>query len=306
MKLLIALLFILIIACTPAPQPVAIDLTEDIEDNTTSPTTVEQAPIPESEIEPEPKTVSPTPKPVELDQDRARELANLFATSWKSKQYSMMYSLFTDDLKNKKTIDEFNAVMKINPSFSRVSDVNIKKLDFQDTFGLLTLQVTTHVSSYDQELKMIYKDAWKLEGFDELFLINTFSAACPYFKEYNKATCANTLALQLKDHTYCERAACKYKTCIASTRGPLSNKEEVEFCNICPPVGKTTKECIVELAITKDKPEICNEIDEDYYNDRYCICWGSYARSKGNSGYCNMIDPSYKDLCIKGFEGRFC
>ncbi|HII71180.1 TPA: hypothetical protein HA265_00315 [Candidatus Woesearchaeota archaeon] len=244
-------------------------------------------------------------------QQAARKAVDTFAQSWASKQYRMMYSFFTDDLKRVKTADEFVAIMELNPSFAKVEKAVIKGIDFKsDTLGDVELEVTTNVNSYMQtDTKVVYNGGeWKIDGFVEVFYIDTFGASCGGFvKEFNKEACAKDLAIKLKDIQYCERSKCHYEECITTIKKTMTNKERVTRCNLCPPTMKNTMECIVDAAIAASDVKVCNEIPETRYSDRYCGCYGGFARAKNQVGYCNMIqDPDNKALCMKGFEGKYC
>ena len=292
------------------------DMEDAIEEELESEETIPESETPPEEVEAKPEPVEeepesePTPEPVTASEGEAKKVVNLFAQSWKSKQYNMMYSFLTDKLKTIKTSAEFNAIMELNPSHQRITDVKVKELTFSGNTGKITFEFWTPVSSYETtDSKVIFTGTdWKIDGMVDIFYVDTFGAACGGFsKEYNKQKCAKDLSVKIKDTKYCERSKCYYTECIETIKKTLTKKEQVLACNLCPPVGKTNKECILDVAIDAGDVNICKEISESSYSDRYCKCWGGYARAKGSEGYCNMIENSeYKYLCQKGFQGKNC
>lgn len=266
---------------------------------------------PEPDPEPEPGIIEPEPQVLSPSREDAEKTVNLFAQSWQSKQYNMVYSLLTKKLKDLKSADEFRAIMELNPSHQRIEEVEVKDIDFvSEEEAEVTLEFWTTVKSYETEdTELIFEDSeWRIEGMPDVFYVDTYGAACGGFtKDFNKEECAKDLAIKVDDPGYCVRSGCHYSECIIGTKGSMSKQERVTACNMCPPVSTTTKQCILDVALELDDISVCNEIPESSYSDRYCMCYGGFAKAKGSSGYCSMItDPDYKDLCIKGFEGGYC
>ncbi len=252
------------------------------------------------------RTEDPIPKP---DLSQAKKVAELWAQAYQSKQYKIMYSYFSDNLKKRKSLKEFEAIMELNPSNSGIVSVKVISLKaVSDNKVKIEVKVATPIKDYMMpETYVVYDEGWKIEGMAEVFYVDTFGAACPFQKEFNKERCAKELAIKLQDPEYCERSRCYYTECLEELRSSLNKKERVIACNLCPPVMTTTQECILNVAVELDDISVCDEIPERTYADRYCKCYGGYARAKGNSDYCKRIsNPDYKDLCIEGFEGKRC
>jgi hypothetical protein len=152
--------------------------------------------------------------------------------------------------------------------------------------------------------------SWKVNTFVDVFELSLYDAACSgyrYNKQYRMSDCAFDLAKKVDDPSYCNISACHYLECLEAVGEPAGMTQEAEQCYHCQPVSKTINDCILDVAIKYDKVAACNIIEEDKYSDKYCKCYGGFAKHKGTQGYCNMItNPDYKDLCVKGYEGGYC
>ncbi len=240
-------------------------------------------------------------------------VAKLFAERWQEKDYNMMYTLFTPYLKGKKSVDEFKAIMELDPLYKKVREVNFKGLEqVNSTRYRLLMSIRTNIQDIeltDTELRL-REGGWKVRAFADVFELDLFDAACSGYKQnnqYKTSDCAFDLAKKVNDHQYCSKSECHYVECLKALGKPGGMTQEAEQCRMCQPAMKTTNDCILDVAIKYDKVSACDVISENHYSDKYCFCYGGFAKHKGTSGYCNMItEPDYKDLCLKGYEGGYC
>ncbi|MBN1544869.1 hypothetical protein JW898_05415 [Candidatus Woesearchaeota archaeon] len=243
----------------------------------------------------------------------AEKTGKLFADNWQRKQYNIMYASFTPSLKQKKTTTEFTAIMELEPLYKRVDkvDFNGVKMSDEDT---AELDIMIHTSI--QDIKMpgatleFIGGEWKVNAFVDVFELDAYYAACSgyrYDTHYTMKDCAYDFAKKVNDPGYCNISGCHYTECLKTLGETVTHMQEAEQCKLCQPVGKTINTCVLDVAIKHDKIAACNVISEDRYSDKYCVCYGGFARHKGSSGYCNMIeDEDNKYLCQKAYKGEYC
>jgi hypothetical protein len=245
----------------------------------------------------------------------AEDVAQLFAEKWKLKQFNLMYSMLSPELKAKKTVAEFTAIMQLESLYKKVNDVQFKGVQIADgdSEGAISLQISTNLQEDIKipELSMVYTDdGWKVFGFADVFDMPAFDAACSSYRDnpkYQITECAKDFSIKVKDVSFCDQAGCYYTACLRGNGEEVGIKEEAEQCNLCPPLHSSATECILDLALVKDKIAICDYIDDKKFSDKYCTCYGGYALAKKSDGYCNLIsDPDYKDLCEKKYDGEYC
>jgi hypothetical protein len=256
-----------------------------------------------------------TEEPAELKgtQEDADKIGKMFAERWQLKQYNTMYVLFTDSLQKQKTATEFSAIMELDPFYKKVKEVEFKgaSLVDEDT-AELKLLVHTNVQKIEIPATTLeFEDgAWKVNVFADVFTLSLYDAACSgyrYNKQYRLWDCAFDLAKKVKDDQYCDISKCHYVECLKALGKPAGYMQEAKQCFECQPVTKTTNECILDVATKHEKIAACNVIPESKYSDKYCTCYGGYAKFKGTIGYCNMIsNPDYKYLCEKKYNGGYC
>ena len=271
--------------------------------------------VTEEEAEPEEAEEAPEEEQLEPKntKEEAEKIGKLFAERWQLKQYNTMYVLFTPGLKEKKTATEFTAIMELDPFYKKIDTVDFNGVTMLgDKKAELDITVHTNVQDIDipgATLEFI-EGEWKVNIFIDVFELSLYDAACSgyrYNKQYRMSDCAFDLAKKVKDATYCNISACHYVECLKALGKPAGMTQETEQCYFCQPVGKTINQCILDVAIKHDKISACNIMDDEKYNDKYCVCYGGFAKHKGTAGYCNMIDnPDYRDLCVKGYEGGYC
>jgi hypothetical protein len=276
---------------------------------TTEPTPV----VNETKTEEKPAT---TEKPAETALNTAEEAekaGKIFAEKWQMKQYSIMYAMFTPTLKQKKTADEFKTIMELEPLYKRLTKVEFKGIKLIDADSAeLNLMIHTNIQDIDVPgATMEYIDgSWRVNAFVDVFEMQTYDAACSGYRnnnDYDMEDCAFDFAKKLRLADYCNMSGCHYVACLKVLGKPSGMMQEAEQCYMCQPVGKTTVECILDIAIKYDKIAACNVIKEDRYSDRYCKCYGGFAKAKGTIGYCNTIqDENYKEFCIKEYDGEYC
>jgi len=265
----------------------------------------------------ETKEETPTPeKPVESmlnTADEAEKTGKLFAEKWQMKQYSIMYAMFTPALKQKKTVDEFNTIMSLEPLYRRLTKVEFKGIKMLDEDSAeLNIMIHTNIQDIDVPgATLEFMDgSWRISAFVDVFELSTYDAACSGYRnnnDYNMEDCAYDFAKKLRLADYCNLSGCHYAACLKAIGKPSGMTQEAEQCYLCQPVGKTTVECILDIAIKYDKIAACNVIKEDRYSDKYCKCYGGFAKAKGTIGYCNMIqDEGFKELCVKEYNGEYC
>ncbi len=276
---------------------------------------------PEFSETPEEPPVQENEKPVETTgpeitsntKEEAEKVAELFVSSWKSKQYNIMYTMFIPELKNKKTGDEFRAIMELDPFYTKLNDVKLGGVVLIDE-KTAQLSITAHTNVQTIEVPAaklnFVEESWKADLFTDVFDLPLFDAACSgyrYSNSYTEADCAFDLAKKVKDKQYCDISECHYVDCLKALGATAGMLQEAEQCYKCQPVMKTTNECILDIAIKYDKVGACNVIPESKYSDKYCTCYGGFAKQKGTIGYCNTIEnPDYKRLCEKKFNGGYC
>ena len=275
----------------------------------------EEAPEKEPEAEPEKEEEEPEETETEAagTKEDAEDVGKLFAERLQLKQYNTMYILFTPGLKQKKTATEFTAIMELDPFYKKIVSVDFKGLTMlDDRTAELDIVAETNVQKImipGVRLELINGN-WKVNAFVDVFELSLYDAACSgyrYNKQYKMSDCAFDLAKKVNDPQYCNISACHYLECLKALGEPAGMIQEAEQCYYCQPVGKTTNDCILDVAIKYDKISACNVIEEDKYSDKYCKCYGGFAKHKGTVGYCNMIEnPDYKNLCAKGYEGDYC
>lgn len=259
------------------------------------------------------ETSEEEPAPAEATLEGAEEVGRMFAERWQLKQYNTMYVLFTPEVKALKTATEFTAIMELDPLYKRTDKVEFKGVERVDN-DTAELKITYHTNVQDIELtpatvEFVYGE-WKVNAFADVFSLDLYDAACSGYrqnKQYKTSDCAFDLAKKVGDAKYCDKSECRYVECLKSLGKPAGMTQEAEQCFNCQPVMKTTNECILDVAIKHDKIAACNVISEDHYSDKYCFCYGGFAKHKGTPAYCNTItDPDNKDLCLKGYEGEYC
>ncbi|MBU2561731.1 MAG: hypothetical protein KKD17_05520 [Nanoarchaeota archaeon] len=245
--------------------------------------------------------------------ESAEKTGKLFADNWQRKQYNVMYAFFTPSLKQKKTSTEFSTIMELEPLYKRVNkvDFNGVKMSDEDT---AELDMTIHTNIQDIKIPGATLEfmggEWKVKAFVDVFELEAYYAACSGYRYDNKYTmkdCAYDFAKKVKNSSYCNISGCHYTECLKAMGKTVNYMHEAEQCKICQPVGKTTNTCILDVAISRDKIAACNTISEDRYSDKYCVCYGGFAKAKNNVAYCNTIqDPDNKYLCEKAYKGEYC
>ncbi|MBW2964920.1 hypothetical protein KY363_05685 [Candidatus Woesearchaeota archaeon] len=245
--------------------------------------------------------------------EEAEKTARMFVERWQLKQYNLMYALFTDNLKQKKTPSEFSAIMTLDPFYKKLTKVNLTGVSMQgNDRAEMKIVVENNVQTVDIPAAYLeFRDGqWKADAFEDIFGINTFDAACSGYKQsnqYTTADCAFDLARYTKNPSYCDSSECHYVECLKAIELPAGMHEEARQCFNCQPYGKTVVECILDVAIQHDNIEVCNVIAEGRYSDKYCECYGGFAKHKKNNGFCNIVqDSNYRELCLKGYEGQYC
>lgn len=269
---------------------------------------------PEAEAEKEEEEADEEPEiEVTGTKEDAEEIGKQFAERLQLKQYNTMYTLFTPGLRQKKTATEFTAIMELDPFYKKIVTADFKGLTMLDNrTAELDIVAETNVQQITipgARLELI-DGSWKVNAFVDVFDLPLYNAACSgyrYNNQYKMSDCAFDLAKKVDDPQYCNISECHYVECLKALGEPAGMTQEAEQCYYCQPVGKTTNDCILNVAIKYDKISACNIIKEDKYSDKYCKCYGGFAKHKGTSAYCNTItNPGYKDLCTKGYEGGFC
>jgi hypothetical protein len=243
----------------------------------------------------------------------AIKTGKIFAEKWQAKQYAIMYSLFTPELKEKKTLTEFTTIMELEPLYRRLTKVDFKGVKMTDEDSA-ELMITIHTNIQDIDMPgatlEFIDNSWRVNMFNDVFELSAYDAACSGYRNNNDYTvydCANDFAKKTKNASYCDKSRCHYVECLKALNQPASTKQQVKQCELCPPVGKTVNECVLDLAIKQDSLLACDYISEESYSDKYCICYGGFAKSKKTVGYCNIIqNPDYKELCITGYNGEYC
>ena len=282
-------------------KPVEKNVTPAIPENTTTTPNITEAKEEKAEIAPM------------STKEEADKVAKTFTDRWQLKQYSLMYPLFTPDIKNKKTADEFSAIMQFDPLYKTINKVELKGVTMSDnTTAQFTIIVYTNMQTITiPGTTLKYLDgAWKVNALSDVFDLDTYDAACSGYsnsRDYNIHVCAYDLAKKLNTDKYCEKSECYYIKCLQYLYKPVGLKQETTMCDLCPPLDTTAIQCKLNIAIKYDTLDVCNSIPEDQYSDKYCICYGGFAKYKKNSGFCNFIkNPDYKDLCVKSFNGEYC
>jgi len=261
----------------------------------------------------EEKKVTPTTTAQTNTLEEATKTGKLFAEKWQAKQYTLMYAMFTPQVKEKKTLTEFTTIMQLDTLYKRITKVDFNGVKMVDD-NTAELNILFHTTIQDITVtgaSLEYMDgAWKVNAFVDVFDLPTFDAACTGYKndkDYTEADCALDYAKKLKDASYCEQSKCHYLECLKALSQPTGTKQQFKQCELCTTYDKTTNQCILDLAIKQDSVSICDMINEDSYSDKYCVCYGGYAKSKGTIGYCNIIQNSdNRDLCIKAYNGEYC
>lgn len=246
-------------------------------------------------------------------QEEAEKTARMFTERWQLKQYNTMYALFTDSMKQKKTAAEFTAIMTLDPFYKKLTKINLTGVSVQGNGKAeMKIVVENNVQTVDIPAAYLeFKDGqWKVDVFEDVFGIDTFDAACSgyrYSNQYTTSDCAFDLAKQTKNPRYCDSSECHYVECLKAINLPAGMHEEARQCFNCQPYGKTIVQCVLDTAIKHGNIELCNVIEEGRYSDRYCQCYGGFAKHKKDSGLCSTIeDSTYNELCLKGYEGKYC
>jgi len=245
--------------------------------------------------------------------DDAEKAAKLFAGNWDKKQYNLMYAAFTPTLKAKKSAEEFAAIMTLDTFYK-----NLNKAEFRGMKSIdgNTAEVALNVYNNLQNITVpgvtaeFIDGSWMMDAFNDVFELPTYDAACFSYRDNNKMTmtdCAFELAKKVKDVRYCNISGCNMNECFRILGQKIGVKEEARQCFDCQPTGKTVNECILQIAIDRSSTAACDVIRDDRYSDKYCKCYGGYAKAKGNKNICNVIQgQDNKNLCIKGFDGGYC
>ncbi len=242
----------------------------------------------------------------------AEKTGRLFAEKWNSKQYSMMYAMLTSELKQKKSVEEFKTVMELEPLYKRLTEVSYAGIMMGDDTADLNINALTNIQNITVPgVTLIFEEgSWRVSAFPEIFEMNAFDAACSGYRNDNKYTtedCAYDFSKKMNDAANCNNSGCHYLECLKATGQQTGAEAQARKCYFCQPTGQTINDCILNTAIRLDKISVCNIIDEDNYSDRYCTCYGGFAKSKNNQALCNLIaNPDYKDVCVKGFKGEYC
>lgn len=244
----------------------------------------------------------------------AEAVAQLFVDKWNYKSFNMMFSLFTPELKAKKNAREFQTVMELESIYKKIEKVDFKGSTVQDgdEEGEVTFIAHTNVQEIKlPAVKLVYVDgSWRISAFADIFELDTFDAACSAYSDeagYTIEECAKDFAVKMQDDSYCEDSGCFYIECMKGTGNTITLANQIKECELCPELHASQAECVLDLAIEKDKIAVCNELDDRKYSDKYCTCFGGFAAHKNNVGFCNMIqDPGWKDLCVKKFNGEYC
>ncbi|MBW2968273.1 hypothetical protein KY362_07340 [Candidatus Woesearchaeota archaeon] len=246
-------------------------------------------------------------------QEGAEAAGKKFAATFSSKQYAVLYTMFTPAVQKEKTADEFKAIMELDPFYKKLTEVQYKGIaKIDDETYELTLLAKTNVQEIDiPEVKLRFVDGqWKVRAFVDVFELSTFDAACSgyrYSNAYKTSDCAFDLAKKVKGAEYCDLSECHYVECRKALGATAGMTQEAEQCKLCQPPMKTVNDCILDVAIKYDKVAACNVIDDKHYSDKYCACYGGFAKHKGTPGYCNMVqNEDYKHACMKGYEGKYC
>jgi len=317
LKVLIGFVFFFLLGCASStiPSDVYSGPKIDMDDNLSTVNVsdasgpIVSAELVDKELIPEPEPIDDRPVLSPPNLTDAKIIAKKFISAWSNKQYKIMYNYFAPKLKSRQSLEEFEAIMLLNPSYSRITAVGFKGFGSKNKKKvILNIEISTNVKSYDlPDAYMVFENnTWYVDAMDDVFYVDTFGAACGGFnKDFNKAECAKDLAIKVKDIKYCDKSECHYNECIQTINKQITTQQKVKSCNLCPPVGTTTKDCIVGVAIEEDSISVCNEIPESSYSDRYCKCYGGFSRAKGQS-YCNIAPEEYRDICNKGFEGKYC
>jgi hypothetical protein len=243
----------------------------------------------------------------------AEKTAKLFAERWGLKQYNLMYPLFTDELKQKKTVTEFTTIMELEPLYKRLTRVEMTGVRIVDTnraeIGLKAYTIIQEIDVPGATMEFS-GGSWRINVFSDVFELPTFDAACSGYRNENKyqiSDCAFDYAKKMKDPAVCNLTKCHYVECLKSLSQPTGMMKEAQQCYFCQPVGKTVNTCILDIAIRLDSSEPCNVIDDEHYSDKYCACYGGLAKAKNAAGYCSKIDnPDWRDACMKGYNGGYC
>ncbi|MBW2972129.1 hypothetical protein KY359_03770, partial [Candidatus Woesearchaeota archaeon] len=289
--------------------------TEPEEEEQAQPEETEAAPAqeqPESAEEVAQPEETPA-QPAKNTKEEAESTAKLFVTSWQKKQYNVMYTFFVQSLKSRKTSTEFTAIMELDPFYKKIDKLDLNGVTILDD-KTAEMDIVAHTNVQDisipaARLKFTGGE-WKVSAFVDVFELEAYYAACTgyrYNNQYDMEDCANDFARKVKNSSYCNLSGCHYTECLKFLGKTVTYVQEAEQCKMCQPVGKTINDCILDVAINRDKIAACNVIAEDRYNDKYCVCYGGFARHKGTSGYCNMIEnEDNKYLCMKGYDGGYC
>jgi hypothetical protein len=245
-------------------------------------------------------------------QAEAEKTAKLFVEKWQAKQYSIMYTLFAPELKAKKTATEFTAIMELDPFYKRLTKVELGGVKMMgDNTAELGIKAYNNVQTIDiPGASLIFSEgSWKVKAFVDVFELPAFEAACTGYRNNNHYTtedCAYDFSKKTRQD-FCNQSGCHYVACLDFLGKHSGMRQQAEQCYMCQPVGKTVNQCILDIAIKQDKIAACDVIKEDRYSDKYCVCYGGYAKAKNNIGYCNMIqNEDNKYLCEKAFRGEYC
>ncbi|MFH1063597.1 MAG: hypothetical protein V1729_00790 [Candidatus Woesearchaeota archaeon] len=272
------------------------------------------------------KDIEDTPAPIDAGSEEvetvqtstgelksAEEVANLFVKNWNSQAYNLMYPLLTDDLKAKKTTKEFKTIMELDPFYNRLKDIEMNGVIITgDDTAEMDIIAHTNIQNIKIPAAQLEfeRGSWKVNIFADVFELNTYDAACSgyrYNKQYTMADCAFDYAKKMEDIGYCNLSECHYLECVKALGKTAGKTAEAEQCFQCQPTGKTTMQCILDIAIKYDDTKICDVISPLSYSNKYCTCYGGFAKTKNNGALCNVIaDQEFKDLCLKGFGGGYC
>jgi len=314
--IVLAIVSIILLGCTPdetvieeemietQPQEEA-EVTEQVSEETVED---EQAEEQEQINESEGKTPVIT---IDLAED-ADKTAKLFADKWEEKQYSIMYTMFTPALKEKKTADEFVAIMELDPFYKKINSVeaDVGTIDANEV-AKLSLTAMTNVQTIDipsARLSLI-DGQWRVSALVDVFDLETYDAACSGYRHsssYTMEDCAYDFAKKMKNASFCDISECHYVQCLKDLGKTAGMMQEAQQCYYCQPPMKTIHDCILDIAIKHDKPGACDIIDEEKYSDKYCKCLGRFANHKQDIKYCDSAPDHHKDICLTGYEGGLC
>lgn len=269
--------------------------------------------------------------------DEAKKVALEFAKNWERRQFADLYDVFTPELKQLKTKEEFDFIMQLYEAESSVLSVRLDKVE--TVSNTLAYAYFTVQGSLLQEAKLqsidIEKDSsgWHVDSFAVYFQTDLLEA-CKNQVVISRESCIVELAELKNDVSYCNSASCMMKECYDLFGTPFGEREKLLFCNNCPAEIDNSKsianqpykqyynfrDCFSDVAFEYDDISICNDSKDVGY------CYGNLATYYKNVGMCkneslkydvkrncatqiaeNGAFPSFSDMCVKeGFGDKLC